>query len=115
VCVQDIRRVLDPGNAKSTDDCAPAGVEEQARAFFENGFVIVRGAIAGEKLARVQSAWDQLEVDSRPVSGRSMLYTSRHTIGCISPARGHVCFLWQGVGGSQGTLLGNRAALFSAR
>ena len=64
--IQTLRRVLDPANALTPEQCAPETPEEQASFFFRNGFVILRGCLEGEALARCQSAWSALESHARP-------------------------------------------------
>eukprot|EP01051_Picozoa_sp_SAG22_P020272 SAG22_NODE_4034_length_1414_cov_2.077567_2_plen_345_part_00 len=64
--LQRLQRTIDPSKPQLTyEDCAPEAPEAAAEFFLEHGFVIVRGALSPERLARVQAAWAQFAGPAR--------------------------------------------------
>ena len=58
VYLQRLQGVIDPAKPPlSYEDCAPEAAEDAAEFFLTNGFVIVRGAMAPDRIARVQASW----------------------------------------------------------
>ena len=58
--LHQLASVLDPSQRQSTEQCAPSTAEAQIECFHRNGFVILRGVMAGERLARAQQVWTSL-------------------------------------------------------
>eukprot|EP01048_Picozoa_sp_COSAG05_P009090 COSAG05_NODE_724_length_7726_cov_2.123771_3_plen_599_part_00 len=55
-----LQGVIDPRKPQLTyEDCAPEDPAAAAQFFLDNGFVIVRGALPPDRLARVQAAWER--------------------------------------------------------
>jgi hypothetical protein len=55
--LRDTLAALRPRPPLTLEDAAPATLAEQEAFFAEHGFVVVREALAGDRLARVQAGW----------------------------------------------------------
>ena len=64
--LQRLQRVVDPHTPQlSYDDCAPESPEDAAEFFLQHGFVVIKGAMAPDRLARVQGAWESFAGPAR--------------------------------------------------
>lgn len=55
--LRDLLAAVRPRPQLSLEDAAPSTLAEQEAFFAEHGFVVVRHALAGERLAKVQAGW----------------------------------------------------------
>lgn len=61
-----LQTVIDPAKPPlSYEDCSPEDHEASAQFFLENGFVIIRGAMSPDRIARVQASWERFAGPAR--------------------------------------------------
>ena len=75
--IRDLLEVIRPKPPRSAMDFAPEGLEAQAQCFFDNGFVVIRDALAPGRLAAIQAAWERFE----PPCKAAWLDNRAHNLG----------------------------------
>eukprot|EP01051_Picozoa_sp_SAG22_P006247 SAG22_NODE_402_length_11035_cov_6.315929_10_plen_339_part_00 len=96
-----LQRVIDPDKPRLTyEDCSPEAPEDAAQFFLDNGFVIVRGAMSPDRVARVQAAWERLAGPSREAWLEHRSHCSgiaRHSHARVEDGWKNVARKWYGV------------------
>jgi hypothetical protein len=101
VYLQRLQKVIDPTRPTLTyEQCAPHDPDDAASFFLENGFVIIKGAMSPERVARVQAGWARFAPAAHEAWEEHRQHShgiKRHYFDTVEAGWGQVARKWYGV------------------